>query len=144
MALLTDLSGWAAAALFASTVILPTLARGRLALVGVRWTRPRTIWLNVHYRVGFAIAGTTVLHALLAMSAGRLPTTPWGEAGIWIASIGLILVLLQVAIGGQVRARRGRSSVLRSAHVLVVAALVAVGVVHVLLNGAAVTFRGGL
>lgn len=144
MALLTDLSGWAVAGLGASTVALPTLARGRLALVGVRWTRPRTIWLGVHYRVGVAIVGATVLHALLAMSAGHLPTTPLGEAGIWIASSGLILVLAQVAIGGRLRAHRGRSSVLRSAHLLVVAALVAVAVVHVVLNGSGARFGGGL
>lgn len=78
MALLTALSGWAIAALVACTVVLPTLARGKLAVVGFRWTR-RVVWLGARYRVGFAIAGATLLHAFLAMSVGRLPAAALAE-----------------------------------------------------------------
>lgn len=144
MALIADLSGWVVAALVACTMVLPTLARGRLAVVGVRWARPRSVWLGTHYRVGFAIGAVCLLHAVLAMSAGRLPATPLGEAGIWIASGGLFLVLAQVAIGGKLREGGGRSRLLRPVHVLIFAALVAAGIVHILLNGSAVPFPGGL
>lgn len=141
MALLTALSGWAIAVLVACTVVLPTLARGKLAFVGFRWTR-RVVWLGAHYQVGFAIAGATLLHAFLAMSVGRLPTAALAGAGIWIASGGLLLVLVQVAVGGRLRAHGGRSYLLRRAHLLIAATLVAAGVVHVLLNGSGTSFPG--
>src|SRR2546429_6338535 len=74
--LLAESTGWAIVLLTAITVGLPHLRR-----------------LRPHYWIGFTLAGLSLLHAGLAMSAGVTPGGAGWAVGIWLATGGALPVL---------------------------------------------------
>lgn len=125
-------SGWAIAALTCATVALPYLLRRRATSVDA-WYLQR---LRPHYWIGFTIAGLTLIHAGLAMSAGPTPGGAGWAVGIWVATGAMLLVFGQLSLGLGLRQaacpeRRRR----RRLHFLTMTLLVAAGLVHIVLNG---------
>ena len=115
-------TGWIAALLFAVTAALPFLLR--LAKTA---GRARATSMRVHYLLGFAIPGLALLHSGATMA--RIGTSD--ALGIWLASLALAALFLQMSIGNGLRA--GFFSA-RWAHFAVM--LIAAGLIggHVWLN----------
>lgn len=129
MQALTELSGWAVTLLFCVTVVLP---------FWYRWRSPDgeafLARMTTHFSIGFGIAGLSLLHAVLAVSslAGGRPYL----VGLAFATLGLFVAFGQVALGIQVRGRRGRyRRWLVAAHVGTMVLLAALGAVHLVLDG---------
>jgi hypothetical protein len=130
---LAEASGWVMAGLTVLTVALPYLVRrGRPPAAYLARLRP-------HYWIGFTIAGLSLLHAGLAMSSGAAPGGADWAVGIWVATGALLLVFGQVSLGLGLRSTPGLGDAerlrRRRLHLLVMVALVAGGLVHVVLNG---------
>lgn len=126
--LLSESTGWAAAALIGVTVLIAYVLRERMA---------------PHYWIGYAIAGLTVVHAWLSMSPGSHTTL--FVAGIWIASGAMLVVFAQVTTGLRLRDMQGPARQRqRRLHFWIMALLVTAGAVHVVLNGALIHRLTGL
>lgn len=128
---LAESSGWAIAALTGVTVALPYVLRR-----GARPAAAYLVRLRPHYWIGFTLAGLSLLHAGLAMSSTPTPGGADWAAGIWVATGAMLLVFGQVSIGWGLRTVRGAERRRRRRlHFLTMTALVAAGLVHVVLNG---------
>ena len=119
---LAEWTGWVILALGVVQVALPFTVRGR------------PLFEN-HYGMGFLIAGLSLVHASIAMSAAAISTAA-AALGIGIGGGGMFLALGQVGIGNRLRkldpaARRP----LRRYHLGVAALLALAAAVHVLLDG---------
>jgi hypothetical protein len=125
----TELSGWAVTLLFCVTVVLPFWYRWRSPDADAFLARMRT-----HFSIGFGIAALSLLHAVLAVSslAGGSPYL----VGLAVATLGLFTAFGQVALGLQLRRRRGRyHGWLIAAHVGTMLALAVLGAIHLVLDG---------
>jgi hypothetical protein len=130
---LAESSGWLIALLTGVTVALPyLLRRGRTPAAYLVRLRP-------HHWIGFTLAGLSLLHAGLAMSAGASPGGADWAVGIWVATGALLLVFGQVSLGLGLRGTPGLSGIerrrRRRLHLLTMLLLVAGGLTHVVLNG---------
>ncbi len=122
--LLTGASGWLLVLLLALTV--------RLAY------RHRRPW---HYWVGYSIAGLTLVHSWMPMTPGLAGRAH--KAGLEIATLAFLLVLIEVGLGLWLR-RRGtpKRAALRRVHFWVMVGLCVLVAVHVGLDSALLgTFR---
>ena len=135
---LAESSGWAIAALTGVTIVIPYLLR--------RGARPGYLdRLRPHYWIGFTLAGLSFVHAGLAMSAGLTPGGAGWAVGIWVATGAMLLVIGQVSLGLGLRTPGGDDRRRRiRLHFLTMVALVAGGLVHVVLNGPVVRALLGL
>lgn len=125
----TELSGWSVTLLFCITVVLPFWYRWRSPDADAFLMRMRT-----HFSIGFGIAALSLLHAVLAVSsvAGGSPYL----IGIAVATLGLFVAFGQVALGLQLRRRRGRyRGWLVAAHLSTMLALAGLGATHLVLDG---------
>jgi hypothetical protein len=87
-------SGWLLVSLFAVTSLLPwAIARNPAA--GFRW----------HFSIGRAMAPIALLHSWPAMSNGW--TMRAGQAGIYAASLALLMLFAQAGLGLRLRGSRG-------------------------------------
>ena len=125
----TELSGWAVTLLFCVTIVLPFWYRWHSPDDEAFLARMRT-----HFSIGFAIAALSLLHAVLGVSSvarGR----PY-LVGVAIATLGLFVAFGQVALGLQLRRRRGRyRGWLVAAHLSTMLALAGLGATHLVLDG---------
>lgn len=130
-----EISGWLIVGLVAVNVSLPYLLRGR-RLAPQGWTLPYLERMRPHYWIGLTVAGLGLVHAGLAMSAPiRIDSV--SLAGVWVGTGGMILAGAQVMVGMQLRSLRGQARTrLRRTHFRLMAALVLLGFVHLVLNGA--------
>lgn len=134
MTLLGATTGWLAAGLTAVNVSLPYLLRGR-RLAGHGWSMPYLERMRPHYWIGTTVAGLTLLHAGIAMS-GPMRSGGLFVGGLWIVTGGLVLVVGQVMVGTRMRTLRGAARLrLRKTHFRLMLGLVAVGLVHIAVNG---------
>src|SRR5215468_7147994 len=130
---LAESSGWVIAALTGVTVALPYLVRRRAAAGNGSYLDR----LRPHYWIGFTLAGLSLVHAGLSMSAAPVPGGADWAVGIWVATGAVLLVFGQLSIGlglrrpgvGPDRRRRLRL------HFVTMTLLVAAGLAHVVLNG---------
>jgi hypothetical protein len=128
----TIASGWIVVMLLALTISLPYwLRRARKPTHDGTLFRPT---LRVHYWIGYVIAVVTTGHALVTMRpdiAGRANRT-----GMYIATAGLALAIVQVGIGLVMRKLGGssRSKAIR-VHFWVMALLVLAVLAHLALSG---------
>jgi hypothetical protein len=134
---LTAVSGWLGTIGIAFGSLLPYLLR-RTALsrrIGIELvsSRPYLGRMWPHYWVGYSIAGVSTLHAWLPMSSGHIRTS---GAGLWMATIALGLVWLQLWIGLMLRQPRAASErkVLRLWHFWGMFAIAALVALHVRMN----------
>jgi hypothetical protein len=117
-------SGWVLLALLAVTIALPYLLRRRPGAF-LRRMRP-------HFWAGFAVPVLTLAHLAPSMASPWIRTV--NVAGLDLASLALLLVLAQVALGARLRrARTGRRS-LRRAHLATMLGIAVLVAGHVALN----------
>jgi hypothetical protein len=121
---LSAVSGWVLLALLAVTIALPRLLRRRSGAF-LRRMRP-------HFWAGFAVPVITLAHLAPSMTAPWIRTV--NAAGLDLASLALVLILVQVVIGARLRqARTGRTG-LRRAHLLTMVGITVLAGAHVALN----------
>jgi hypothetical protein len=134
-------SGWLLVALTATTVALPFVFRlgaiGRALGLAAAKSVPFLRRMRPHYWLGYAIAGITLFHAVLSM--GTATSGHVNVLGLYLATLALGLVFVQIALGRALRqpAVAGRRA-LRRAHLWSMLALIALGASHVALNSPAV------
>ena len=128
--LVGSLAGRLATVLCVVVIALPYVLRRRR----VKSFRPvpylRRLW--PHFWVAYAIAALSVLHVGMVMGAmGRA-----NVAGIWAATVALLLMVLEIVVGLSLREERTAARrPMRRFHFWVMVAFVASLGVHLLLNG---------
>ena len=87
-----------------------------------------------HYWLGYLLLILGVIHTVVPMQAGHL--RQWNIAGLWIAIVALLLMLLQSALGLWLQDSKlvGRA-LMRSWHYWLMFGIVLLVGVHVWLNG---------
>lgn len=124
----TALSGWTGVMLLGSGLAMPYLLRGVAAA-----TTPylRRMW--PHYWLGYLAMLVTFTHAWLAMRGGDMRGI--NISGVWFATIALLLILWQIAIGLMLRdpAQAGRRT-LRRTHFWTMTLVAGLIVLHIALN----------
>ncbi|MGH7920782.1 MAG: hypothetical protein ACREQM_12700 [Candidatus Dormibacteraceae bacterium] len=126
----TELSGWAVTILFCVTVVLPFWHRWRAPDDAGFLAR-----MTTHFTIGFAIAGLSLLHAVLAVASTISGENPF-LVGLAIATVGLFIAFGQVGLGVQLRRHRDRYRPwLLTVHLVTMLTLAAIGIAHLLLDG---------
>jgi len=120
------MSGWAAVALFGSGLAMPYLLRRRAKTPYLRRMWP-------HFWLGYLAFLVSFAHAWFTMRGGNMRGI--NAAGVWIATVALLIMLWQVAVGLMLR-DPGQSNrrVLRRTHFWTMAMVAGLIVVHVALN----------
>lgn len=127
---ITELSGWAVTVLFCVTIVLPFWQRWRAPDDQSFLAR-----MTTHFTIGFAIAGLSLLHAVLAVAALTSGTAQL--LGVAAATLGMFVAFGQVALGLQLRRHRDRYRLwLRTVHLVTMLVLAGLGASHLLLDGA--------
>ena len=125
--LVTSISGFFAAYLVLYTAALPYLLR-RLRPAGGLGGMP------LHYCLGYLIFGVLMLHMLVSMQAGMARGADL--TGLNLASVALLLVMLQVMLGTTLMAGGSKARTLRAFHFSLMLGILALSVLHVALNSA--------
>jgi cytochrome b561 len=134
-------SGWLLVALLALTIALPYRLRRRrppLHRPPVPPAPPPPARpagrrrLRFHYWLGYAIAALALAHGTASMTRGIAGRAH--PAGLKLASLALLVSFGQVGIGLWLRGKSGRRATVRRIHFWVMAALVALVVLHVALD----------
>jgi hypothetical protein len=142
--LVAALSGWVLIVLVAATIVLPYVLRTPELVTRDSSERvvPYLVRLRPHYWIGYAIAVLGAVHALAAMSAGGVAVA--NVIGIYLATAALLVVLLQVRLGLELREPRLQNRrTVRGWHFRAMLAIAALGVAHVVLNSVLVRVLGG-
>jgi hypothetical protein len=124
----TALSGWAGVMLVGSGLAMPYLLRG---VSRAKTPYLRRLW--PHYWLGYLALLVSSAHAWLAMRSGN--TRGINPSGIWIATIALLIMLWQIAVGLLLRdpAQSSRRT-LRRIHFWTMTLVAGLIVVHIALN----------
>jgi hypothetical protein len=116
----TELTGWLVAALTVTTVVIGLFAR-RL--------------LRQHFWIGYAIGALSFLHASFSMGGLAIGGSA-ALTGVLVATVGMFVAWCQALLGSRLRKLEGGiRTVVRRLHLATATLLVALGVVHLLLNG---------
>ena len=132
--LITSVSGFASLLLVLLTLALPYVLRAQARGAG---SQAAAIWqrMQAHYWIGYAILALTSLHMFLSMQAGMARGT--SALGLELASLGLLLIALQVMLGINLKEATGIGKTgLRRVHFVTMLAIVASIAVHLTLNSA--------
>jgi cytochrome b561 len=124
----TAVSGWAGVILFGSGLAMPYLKR---RTPGAKTPFLRRMW--PHYRLGYLVFFVSFAHAWLAMRSGNMRVI--NSAGVRIATIALLIMLWQIAVGLMLRnpAQSSRRP-LRRTHFWTMALVAGLIVVHIAVN----------
>jgi hypothetical protein len=132
----TGQRGWLSTALLAAVIAIPYLNR-----VNIRGRRPAgnspaplpLLPLWPHYWLALALAALSSWHAGPALRAGRI--SPSLTNGLWLATIALVLLVLQLAVGAALRyGDPGSSALVRRIHFVLMAVIVILVLAHIWLN----------
>lgn len=130
--LITSISGFLALFLVLLTLALPYVLRAQARRGGSQavaaWQR-----MHLHYWIGYAVLTFSVVHMYVAMGAGVAHRT--NIFGLDLATLGLLLILVQVMLG--VGLRTAGSSIrsgLRRLHFVIMTGIVAMVLAHLALN----------
>jgi hypothetical protein len=116
--LFTRLSGW-------------VLVVALVAIVQVARRRPRAL---PHYLLGWSLTVLTWFHFYYPMTGGLVGRTP--PAGLWIATLAWVLLLVQLGVGQWMALKAGRAaSGTVKFHHRTMLAIVTLTTLHILLNG---------
>jgi len=138
----TSATGWIASILIGVEVLLPYLLR-RTQLsqrMGIAQDQEKPYLQRMwpHYWAGYLLAALAMAHAWIPMSAGgHMART--SLTGLWLATVALGLVFLQILLGLFLQQARETRRILRVTHfwtMLLISALVAL---HLGLNGSLFT-----
>ena len=106
----------------------PTVASGSVPLRS--HSRRARLW--PHYWLGYALLGLILLHTSFVMG----PAMSRSDAvGIWAATFGLCMILLQVGIGLLLNSGASNQPMLRRCHFSSMIVFVVLLLIHVLRNG---------
>ncbi|MGH8377761.1 MAG: hypothetical protein ACRER7_02300 [Gammaproteobacteria bacterium] len=129
--LITSISGFLALFLILFTLVLPYVLRWQMRRGDV-WT---AAWqrMKLHYWIGYAVLILTILHMYVSMGAGLAHRT--STLGLDLATLGLLLILIQVALGISLRSANATGRLrLRRMHFVIMAGIVMIVLVHLALN----------
>ena len=130
----TSASGFFAFYLVVFSACLPYLVRRP------KWIRPAPAGalqgMGLHYCIGYLVFGVLMLHMLVSMMAGMARGT--SLKGLNLATLALLLVMLQVMLGTTLLAGGRKSRSLKALHLACMAGIVGLAVLHVALNSALV------
>jgi hypothetical protein len=124
----TALSGWAGVTLFGSGLAMPYLLR---RVPGAKTSLLQRMW--PHYWLGHFAFFVTLVHAWLAMRSGNMRGI--NTSGIWIATIALLIILWQIAVGLMLRdPTQSNRRALRRTHFWTMTLVAGLIVLHIALN----------
>lgn len=129
---IASVSGFLALFLIAITLSLPYILRRQMRAAGVQAS---AVWqrMRAHYWIGYLILALTMLHMYVSMGTGMLRDT--GALGIDLASFGLLLIFVQVALGMSLERSAGkRRAPLRRLHFVLMLGIVGLILMHIALN----------
>jgi len=132
----TGQRGWLSTALLAAVIAITYLnrviVRGR-PLAGRSPAPSPLLPLWPHYWLALALAVLSSWHAWPALRAGHI--SPSLTNGLWLATVALALLLLQLTVGAVLRyGSPGHSGMIRRIHFALMAAIVLLVVAHIWLN----------
>jgi hypothetical protein len=121
----TSLWGWISVALVATVIAIPFLS--------VRAGQSPVLPLWPHYWLGLLATAISLWHAWIPMKAGHIPRSAFN--GLWLATIALGLLLLQLLLGVLLRYGRPRYfAYLRQTHFALMLGIVALIAAHLWFN----------
>ena len=136
---ITSITGWIACVLIGLEILLPYLyRRNRLSLwlgsAARAASAPYLKRLWPHYWLGYLLLVLGAIHTVVPIEAGHL--RQWNITGLWIATVALLLLLLQGALGLWLQDSKlvGRA-LMRGWHFWLMFGIVLLVGVHVWLNG---------
>jgi hypothetical protein len=122
------LSGWAGVILFGSGLLMPYLLR---RVSGAKTPYLRRLW--PHYWLGYLALFVSSAHAWVAMRSGNMRDI--NSSGVWIATIALLIMLWQVAVGLMLQdPTQSNRRMLRRTHFWTMTLVAGLIVVHIALN----------
>jgi len=132
----TGQRGWISTALLAAVIAIPylngVLIRGRRPAGNSPVPSP-LLPLWPHYWLALLLASLSLWHAWPALRAGHI--MPSLTNGLWLATIALVLLLIQLLVGAVLRYRGpGPSALVRRIHFVLMAAIALLVVAHIWLN----------
>ena len=132
----TGQRGWLSTALLAAVIAIPYLNRVFVQSRHKQGSSPAPgplVPLWPHYWLALVLAALSLWHAWPALRAGHIP--PSLTNGLWLATIALVLLLIQLAVGAFLRyGSPGPSGLVRRIHFALMAAIVLLVVAHIWLN----------
>jgi len=124
----TALSGWSGVALFGSGLAMPYLLRRTR---GAKTLYLRRMW--PHFWLGYLAFLVSFVHAWFTMRSGNMRGI--NAAGVWIATIALLIMLWQIAVGLMLRnPTQSNRRALRRTHFWTMTLVAGLIAVHVALN----------
>ena len=139
-----SVTGWIAAILVGVEVLLPyLLRRTRLSeRLGIAQGQEKPYLQRMwpHYWAGYLLAALAFAHAWIPMSAGHMPKT--SLTGLWLATLALGLVFLQLLLGLFLQQAGETRHILRVTHFWTMLLISALILLHLGLNGT--KFAGGI
>ena len=124
----TALSGWGAVTLFGSGLAMPYLLRRTR---GAKTPYLRRMW--PHFWLGYLAFFVSFVHAWFTMRGGNMRGI--NTAGVWIATIALLIMLWQIAVGLMLRnPNQSNRRTLRRTHFWTMTLVAGLIVVHIALN----------
>jgi len=129
-------TGWIASILIGvGTLLSYLLRRTRLSeRLGIAPDKEKPYLQRMwpHYWAGYLLAALALAHAWIPMSAGRMPST--SMTGLWLATVALGLVFLQILFGLSLQQARETRRILRVAHFWTMLLISALVLLHLGLN----------
>jgi hypothetical protein len=125
----TAFSGWIAAIAFVAAALLAIALREfRFAAV------PGFGTMRAHYALGFAVPAIAFIHAWIPMATGRAGS--FGRIGLWIATLALLLLFVQMTLGMSLRSSSSGGGGLRRIHIGMMVVMAALIATHITLDRA--------
>lgn len=122
---LLAMSGWLAATIFCTTLIVPW-GVDALRICG----RPRRRFMALHWVLGIAVPVVGLAHGALPISTAGF--SAFRKPALALGSGALLLLLMQTALGIALRGARSGRPQLRGAHLATMLALAQLIVIHIL------------
>jgi hypothetical protein len=125
----TAFSGWMAAIAFVAAALLAiTLREFRFAAI------PGFGTMRTHYALGFGVPAIAFIHAWIPMATGRAGS--FERIGLWIATLALLLLFVQMMLGMSLRSSSSGGGGLRRIHIGMMVVLAALILTHITLDRA--------
>lgn len=132
----TGQRGWLSTALLAAVIVIPYLNRVLVPGRRQQGSSPAPgplmpLW--PHYWLALLLVSLSLWHAWPALRAGHI--SPSLTNGLWLATIALVLLIVQLAVGAVLRyGSPGPSGLVRRIHFVLMAAIVLLVLAHIWLN----------